>query len=552
VFEDLCFHLLKARHPELKITKVEGAGGDKGVDLFAGNLDRGPIIWQCKYFVNHFANSQKRQIKRSLSTSRDHFQPAEWVLCVPINLTIEAIRWFQGLQAECGASMSLGLFCASDILEQLFLRPHLAEAYFPGAMLSPAIIKAQLAGTDELDTARVSILATESHDHLLFRLREQDARFDYQISYRGEFTKYERLPPGLVASYFDGRKQIDLFARDIDGLKTSPPATKIRFKPSAQQKLDRIFKKGTTEEFGPDEAKIESCSFQFLFPSGALDEITSIRLGSQPPHERLLFRVVASDGVESAQLNCVEFKCARLGIEEVELASTDLSLPLVIRIVQGPGRTGSFGFARNYVGKPLSDVLQAIGFEKVLARGASIEFYDLKRGALISRADSLKGATLLTEPPEELVRTLMQISAHFGWSGTYPANITEDDRQLICALLELIEYGRIAISASNLGISAELVRLQDEGAVEKYLTNEFGFESSVGNDCVALFGRELRLGPAKTVFRHLTFKNRETVIKHYRALSEGQTLQAALESRSDGEFILLDHPASKSGIEVQT
>ena len=36
-FQKLCFHILKERHPGLQVRHVEGAGGDEGLDVFAGS-----------------------------------------------------------------------------------------------------------------------------------------------------------------------------------------------------------------------------------------------------------------------------------------------------------------------------------------------------------------------------------------------------------------------------------------------------------------------------------------------------------------------------------
>jgi hypothetical protein len=53
-FEKLCFHLLKERHPNANVRHVEGAGGDLGVETFAGELADGPAIWQSKAFANRY------------------------------------------------------------------------------------------------------------------------------------------------------------------------------------------------------------------------------------------------------------------------------------------------------------------------------------------------------------------------------------------------------------------------------------------------------------------------------------------------------------------
>lgn len=76
-FHQLCFHILKAKYPGADVKFVEGAGGDKGLDVFSGQLSDGPVIWQCKHFAGGIHNAQKRQIKRSLETALKNFQPIE-------------------------------------------------------------------------------------------------------------------------------------------------------------------------------------------------------------------------------------------------------------------------------------------------------------------------------------------------------------------------------------------------------------------------------------------------------------------------------------------
>jgi hypothetical protein len=74
-FQKLCFHILKERHPGLQIRHVEGAGGDEGLDIFAGDLSGRPAIWQCKSFPNGVGKSQRAKIKESLQTALKHFTP---------------------------------------------------------------------------------------------------------------------------------------------------------------------------------------------------------------------------------------------------------------------------------------------------------------------------------------------------------------------------------------------------------------------------------------------------------------------------------------------
>src|SRR5690348_5846844 len=82
-FQQLCFHLMSERFPGAKIRYPEGAAGDEGVDLFLGDLDSGPTVWQCKAFqVIVTGESQKKQIRDSLRTAVKKIGPKIWILCL--------------------------------------------------------------------------------------------------------------------------------------------------------------------------------------------------------------------------------------------------------------------------------------------------------------------------------------------------------------------------------------------------------------------------------------------------------------------------------------
>jgi hypothetical protein len=115
-FQRLCFHVLHDRHPESKIHHVEGQSGDKGLDLFAGDLGGQPTIWQCKAFPNGVGESQKSQIRESLKEVLKHFRPNRWVLCLSVDMNEKAASWFQKFQKSKVQPVEIGLFSASNIV----------------------------------------------------------------------------------------------------------------------------------------------------------------------------------------------------------------------------------------------------------------------------------------------------------------------------------------------------------------------------------------------------------------------------------------------------
>jgi hypothetical protein len=79
-FEKLSFQLIHARHPTANIRGADGASGDKGIDIFQGDLDDGPTVWQVKSFPNGVRKHQKDQIRESLRRAVKSFNPRRWIL----------------------------------------------------------------------------------------------------------------------------------------------------------------------------------------------------------------------------------------------------------------------------------------------------------------------------------------------------------------------------------------------------------------------------------------------------------------------------------------
>ena len=151
-FEDFCFHLLKARHPGASIKHVHGVAGDEGIDIFMGDLDSNPVVWQCKSFPDGVRDSQKQQIRDSLRVAVEKIRPSLWVLCISTDLDTKAYRWFQRLDKSFAGRAHLGLFQATDMVHELAHRESIRELFFPGAILNVREIRSVLSKTAELST----------------------------------------------------------------------------------------------------------------------------------------------------------------------------------------------------------------------------------------------------------------------------------------------------------------------------------------------------------------------------------------------------------------
>jgi hypothetical protein len=70
VFEDLCFNILKERHPPLR---VEGATGDMGLDIFEGELSGQQTVWHTRAVRTVVKNSKRIRFENLFGKSSKKF-----------------------------------------------------------------------------------------------------------------------------------------------------------------------------------------------------------------------------------------------------------------------------------------------------------------------------------------------------------------------------------------------------------------------------------------------------------------------------------------------
>ena len=102
-FEQMLGLLVQATHGDAHL--VFANPGDWGIDVLVGDLNGRMSIWQAKYFIREFKDTQKDQVRESFrsamreSASRG-YTVDRWILCVPLSLDPSAMQWWQGWKAR--------------------------------------------------------------------------------------------------------------------------------------------------------------------------------------------------------------------------------------------------------------------------------------------------------------------------------------------------------------------------------------------------------------------------------------------------------------------
>ena len=96
IFEQLVEQCVRSLYPSAK--GIRPNPGDEGIDAFVGQFDEDIRVWQSKYFPDGLGKSQKAQIRsswKSCSESDEFAKVTLWTLCLPVDLSIDEMKWWQ-------------------------------------------------------------------------------------------------------------------------------------------------------------------------------------------------------------------------------------------------------------------------------------------------------------------------------------------------------------------------------------------------------------------------------------------------------------------------
>jgi hypothetical protein len=136
-FEQMLGLLVQATYGEASL--VSASPGDWGIDVLVGDLHGRVTIWQAKYFIREFKETQKGQVRKSFAAAfkaaGEHgYTVDRWVLCIPCSMGPKETQWWQdwkvARQRETGAIIDLW---NETELRKLLLRPeagHVRRHYY--------------------------------------------------------------------------------------------------------------------------------------------------------------------------------------------------------------------------------------------------------------------------------------------------------------------------------------------------------------------------------------------------------------------------------------
>ncbi len=380
-FESLIDQLLQARYPSSEIRRVNGKGGDQGVDVFLGTLGNKISVWQAKHFVNGFGSRQKKNILESLQQVRKHHQIDTWTLCLPIDFTLEQQRWFdREVRTSFSRYFDVKLMQASNLLSMLSIYTHVRDQIFPGVFSDIAALRELAINTLDLTTEQRSNLAEETNQQYLSALSGYDQRFRYGVSY-GTAPLIGPLDDLHLASFWDDSKRVDIFARDAESIRQAPVTASFKFARKAQEKLENLMNSGFEQTFEAGEVlSFDPPAFlkQFMCSDSQPETLRVQPLNAQQFPE-VPTRLVVSSTDDEVAYSLVYVKTIALGQKTLTFEIRG-NLPITFRVtipVTG-GTDSEINITFSAAGFKASQIKKAFAALQALSSDASISIFDLE------------------------------------------------------------------------------------------------------------------------------------------------------------------------------
>jgi hypothetical protein len=539
-FEELCFQLLQARFPMLKLHRIEGSSGDEGIDIFSGKIEGEHTVWQVKFFTEKIGKTQRGSIRESFKRVISNNPPKRWVLCLPINLDVSTFRWLQKLGKSYGSTVEIDAYAASDITRDLIHYRSLKEHFFPD-IHNEDLFRAVLKQARGLTDGEAAAFTEDNIQEFLKDLQNKEPRLGFQVVFTRDVNP-EARPIGAIGSLSLGNRTVYLFPRDIQALQTDPLRMSLAFTPQAHEKLARMYRFGDEVTFTKDEVTVVKNPLPTILPQLGQTDGFEIRFGRRRLAHilRAKCEVIAND--EAVIFEYVEFEDEKVGQEELVLVSKEARLGFIVRLVlHKAGQPGTITFHYLLAGCSPSAALKLFKSIQLMRKGAQFRITDLEIGKQI--AVGMAEIETVAGWENELVsflEKLERIAHHFGTELRLPSSeLLESDLETVDILDHLCQGGTVNVTDA----SAKLVKSEENSSlILDYAGKEqeftFIFKSSNHEPVPKIFGKTLDIGLVEISSERVRIKNGRQIAEAFKKAKIGETVPIQFEFPKGGKLRL--------------
>lgn len=95
--EKMCSSILHCKYKKHTVIRIDGSGGDDGIDVWVKTPKSKIHIYQCKFFLDNLDSSQKSKISDSFLTAYEKNKNekfVKWFLVIPKTFNKNELRWW--------------------------------------------------------------------------------------------------------------------------------------------------------------------------------------------------------------------------------------------------------------------------------------------------------------------------------------------------------------------------------------------------------------------------------------------------------------------------
>lgn len=549
-FESLIYEFLIAKFPGAGIKKVEGAGGDQGIDSFSGTLGDGPTIWQCKHFSSRLQPPQKKQILKSIKTAFTFRKPRRWVLCLSIDLTHKEHEWFEReVAAKYKLVCPIELIQGSEIIAELNQNRPLRDAFFPDNLVSNARSIIQLAS----NTATASIeqrerLIVEHAEQLLEGYRDLEPRLQPFLSIG--VSGAPKVGRGIAEPVFSinrGATAIDFYPRDPKSYNLDPIRLQVRLDNEHAEQLVASVDKGLPISLPAGAIlKVDSTSplLRELFQRGDQRHL-NLRLNPAVPDSlasrEIVLRIVGGKGPQARVLPDMPFKVVRFGRKEATMTSSTY-LPINISItMMRELNQGVITVESEITGANVCHVAEVFHFFDALEQSGELAFFTAESPRRFLGGNI--GNEIKPNIPLGLKRLVFDVAAisdYFKTPINLPEEFLEDDLETV----QTIYWAITGETLPEFGITGSLVKETVErdfflGFMEGLPISVY-LDVNFGSQAPTVFGTVLPCAPIKFVCEEVYIVNGRESLNAYEAAPEGTPIPFKACCKGPCRYLFVD------------
>lgn len=350
-WEELCMQILiRDGRP---VFKVDGRGGDGGIDAYEGTYESPTTIYQFKHFRDGIKSGQINQIRRSLKKVHDRFAGFKWVLMCSADPTPAAAMKLEDLRAEYPDTEITYMF-RTIIIGKLTVYKGIRRSFYP----------------DTLDAMHEALDSDGKGDYVesisrkvrLLNEKCADDRFFAQVSSDGENSCIAyRLQPWVTGSI----PIVNLRSRSERGARA----------------IKDLFERGLSLDLSGDDIEMETLVNLLGDEDGATLE--RVRAFPQPSAEENLLRIFSSPDPSSATGITIMMATERKGTKELVRSNAhQIGCPVLVRltVTDLPSQDGEATQAMTcqlvprFYGCNVSSALRAARFLNEVALSGAIGF----------------------------------------------------------------------------------------------------------------------------------------------------------------------------------